>query len=403
MKNIMEWVMATDARKEWIMWLQGTAGAGKSAISQSIAELCAQLGIPIASFFFFRTDPTRNNIRPLVATLAYQLARIVPPAREIITQAIDNDPLVFEQSVEHQLDLLVLGPLRQLGQLSGSKLHEHPSPMLIVIDGLDECDDRRAQSDLVRVLATISSKNDAPVLFLIASRPEPHLTMAFRSKNIANILNWLPLDHKYLPENDILIFLNDKFAEIKDTHPLNHTLDPTWPPISLVKSIVAKSSGQFIYAAVVINYVASARGHPGQRLEVCCGLRPANSDSPFAQLDTLYCHILSNVQDKLAAQRALALSLYDTRNIRTINSIFGYARGTVESWLADLTAVISCDKEVVNYLHASFGDFLCDPARSGEYFIDGSMWCAEFAVKRFQCKLNNYMGEYSAFAAIRDC
>ncbi len=48
-----------------IMWLNGAAGAGKSAIGRSIVERCISLGIPITRLFFFRTDPTRNNFEAL--------------------------------------------------------------------------------------------------------------------------------------------------------------------------------------------------------------------------------------------------------------------------------------------------------------------------------------------------
>ncbi|KAF8966225.1 hypothetical protein BDZ97DRAFT_1658024, partial [Flammula alnicola] len=74
LKKIMEWIQNSEDRDAWIMWLHGAAGAGKSAIAQSIAELCIKSKLSIASFFFFRTDSTRNSIQPLIATLAYQLA-----------------------------------------------------------------------------------------------------------------------------------------------------------------------------------------------------------------------------------------------------------------------------------------------------------------------------------------
>ena len=62
----------------FIMWLYGAAGAGKSAIAQTIAELCEEYKILLASFFFFRADSLRSNSKQLVATIAHQIATVIP-------------------------------------------------------------------------------------------------------------------------------------------------------------------------------------------------------------------------------------------------------------------------------------------------------------------------------------
>ncbi len=100
---------------------------------------------------------------------------------------------------------------------------------------------------------------------------------------------------KYLPDVDILRFLKDKFVEIKETHPLADMIDPRWPAEQDIHKLVAKSSGQFIYASVVIKFLSSPSQHPAQRLEIVQGLQPAGNDTPFAQLDALYRHIFSTV------------------------------------------------------------------------------------------------------------
>ena len=99
-------------RTLWIIWLNGAAGAGKSAIAQSIAELCIAHGILVASFFFNRSDPNRNNISRIVATLSYQLTVLLPKIKDIIVDVIESDPLIFEQSFDSQLEKLIITPLR---------------------------------------------------------------------------------------------------------------------------------------------------------------------------------------------------------------------------------------------------------------------------------------------------
>ena len=57
--------------------------------------MCVKRKFAVISFFFFRTDPTRNNAKYLIGTLAYQLCKIVPGAKEFVVKAIDDDPLIF--------------------------------------------------------------------------------------------------------------------------------------------------------------------------------------------------------------------------------------------------------------------------------------------------------------------
>ena len=54
-----------------LLWMQGPAGAGKSAIQQTIAERAASERILAASFFFSHEDPERDNPGKLIPTLAY--------------------------------------------------------------------------------------------------------------------------------------------------------------------------------------------------------------------------------------------------------------------------------------------------------------------------------------------
>ncbi|KAF8171692.1 hypothetical protein BJ912DRAFT_820821, partial [Pholiota molesta] len=85
---------------------------------------------------------------------------------------------------------------------------------------------------------------------------------------------------------DIRRFLVDKFGEIKQNHRLKHYLPINWPPASSLEEIVDKSSGQFIFASVVINYLSSPRSNPARQLEVIRGirLRDPSSQNPFAHL-----------------------------------------------------------------------------------------------------------------------
>ncbi len=97
--------------------------------------------------------------------------------------------------------------------------------------------------------------------------------MEFRSSQIPKTTRSLPLDDHYLPDHDIRLFLADIFRSVKETHPSNGLLDADWPTPTLIEETVIKSSGQCIYAAVIMKFISSSHLHPPQQLNIIRGLR----------------------------------------------------------------------------------------------------------------------------------
>ncbi|KIL57337.1 hypothetical protein M378DRAFT_61067, partial [Amanita muscaria Koide BX008] len=58
--NKMGTWMDDPSAPERILWLHGPAGVGKSAIAQTISNSYDQDKV-VATFFFFRSDPIRND------------------------------------------------------------------------------------------------------------------------------------------------------------------------------------------------------------------------------------------------------------------------------------------------------------------------------------------------------
>jgi hypothetical protein len=365
LQSVFHWIIR---HNQWLLWLNGAAGAGKSAIMQTIAEHCVLAAIAIGSFFFARTDFTRNKIAPLVATLVYQLIQAIPETSDDIILTIERNPLIFEQSLESQLHYLLIQPLL--------RLPTHLRRLFVVfIDGLDECDDCAHQSNLIKVLGNISSGRNIPIVFLIASRREPQIEAEFRQDQVADNVKTIPLDD-IQASDDIRRYLNAKFDEIKASHLRSEFLDPNWPSSVVVEQIVEKSSGQFIYASVVIGYISLPHAHPANQLDIINGIRPQNpSENPFADLDALYQHIFSRVKRLDTVQNVLALHLMNFGfPIYVLESLFRLAAGELEVLFADLNALVRCSagnpKVGMKILHASLPDFLLDESRSGDYYIN---------------------------------
>ncbi|KAF8990207.1 hypothetical protein BDQ17DRAFT_1219392, partial [Cyathus striatus] len=106
--NIMSWVDSKDP-KERIMWLRGPTGAGKTTITQTVADICDKKNKLMSSFFFSRTAG-RDDRHMLIPTITSQMLISVPAAKEFVAAQLKRDPTLLTYSMEIQLQKLVIGP-----------------------------------------------------------------------------------------------------------------------------------------------------------------------------------------------------------------------------------------------------------------------------------------------------
>ncbi|KAF9555987.1 hypothetical protein CPC08DRAFT_711537 [Agrocybe pediades] len=401
---IMRWIFKLGVEDENIqaskqfMWLNGAAGCGKSAIAQSTIESCLGRGQLLGSFFFSKSDSTRNHAGSLVATLAYQLYCAFPETdvQTEILSAIKKDPLIFKKTLQQQFTSLIVQPL--MTHFSKDQSTQHRVPFLIVIDGLDECIDCTAQKAILTGFAESVRNSNLYIPIFVASRPEHDIKLSFSSKYLEDMHTGLSLDLEdgRDTDSDMRLYLFDRFGQIKDDFNKRTTgrkLDQDWPEDKVIETLVRKSSRQFIYAATVIRYVESTRHRPDHCLDVVLNIRAVNGDHPFAELDALYATILESALETEKVLHVLSLHFMPRGSdicCSIIEKLLSYDEGAVEAIFSDMGALvqISKDRDVfahghVRYdpedspsfllvLHASLRDFLYDVARSKQFHINKS-------------------------------
>ncbi|KAF9552546.1 hypothetical protein CPC08DRAFT_269253 [Agrocybe pediades] len=370
-ENIRDWTLGTDdeLREKPIFWLKGAAGAGKSAIARSVAERCTDEGLLLGAFFFGAADTTRNHVGQLVATLAYQISLVLPEFRDTVAAFIEDNPLIFGRSISTQFTSLIIRPLWRV--LTNHTATLTTIPCLIIIDGLDECSPVNSQRDLLLTLQEVTNMTNL-IRFLVCSRPESHLNNTFTMSHMVPILYKVFLSNDYSAWEDIELYLEDKFKQIREGHSFRHMLPDPWPTPETVDTLVDKSSGQFIYAATVVRYVESPRHRPDQRLNAIFNLRPPFKDLPFTELDALYRLIISKAEDLPIVLDILAFTALYSPLVwpRDMEVIFQLEEGTVEVLLADLHSVVKISDSNVRFLHKSLADFLSEPQRAGDLYRD---------------------------------
>jgi hypothetical protein len=256
-----------------IVWLHGPAGAGKSAIAQTLAESCALENTLAASFFFTRGGDRRGTVRYFITTIAYLLAQAHAEWYDAIGKAVAKYPEIISQSLEQQLQKLVIEPLKSTAS-SGSSANEEQLtphlPFLIVIDGLDECENDKDQCALLNYISEIVHTHHLPFTFLIASRPEPHIRHHFEHHTVlSTISHSLFLEESY---EDIETFLRDGFHQVRQGYHQNTMviIDETWPSNNDILLLVDRSSGYFIYASTVLKFIDDPDTWPPDQLALVC-------------------------------------------------------------------------------------------------------------------------------------
>ena len=362
--------------------MYGPAGAGKSAIAHTIAEMCYIAGILAASFFFARSVSGRNEKTFLITTIVSQLIAAIPEMREHVVNALHKDHSLLSRSLETQLEALIVKPLEVARSRANARDADflQSRPKLIILDGLDECEDYRS---VLQVIQAAANQHNLPFSFLIASRPEQKIREAFDESTMGLLTVRLVLDNKYLPDEDIRTFLTSRFRDIKQQHPSRTSL-LSWPPEDDIERLVQKSSGQFIYASTVIKFIDSHRHWPPDKLNIIFGILPRGKTTPFAEIDALYSLILTAASenaekflDIFTVLLFLRTSHFDwKRTVPFLESFLSYRTGEVFMVLSDLHSIISVpspDQQniALEFFHASLGDFLTDHSRCDDaFFLD---------------------------------
>ncbi|KAF5321277.1 hypothetical protein D9619_000214 [Psilocybe cf. subviscida] len=362
-----------------VTWMYGPAGAGKSAIAQTISEKLHAKGRLTASFFFSRASNSkgRGDETALIATLAYQLSLNIPATKVHIAAAVRDNQIIFDLSLEDQVQTLIVGPLKVA-------YHECPGiqgPMVIVLDGLDECRKinsahRRVVSALIKMIRLIPHPTHK---LLITSRPEHGIVAIFKGfeRVDSDPIRRMELNNSWNPDEDIWTFLSASFADIRLTHPYfeSHPSDNTWPSDADIDALVARSSGQFIYASVVIKYIKSEDYYnPAARLEVILQLEN-NNDRPYAELDALYGHIFSQIRDVekvltvLSLERMHSQYAFSAYLVLILSEFIGVRIEEIKFWLRPLVSLLVWEKDAIRYMHASLPDFLLNPSRSNIFCV----------------------------------
>jgi hypothetical protein len=236
-----------------------------------------------------------------------------------------------------------------------------------VIDAVDECTNLQLVSSLIQLFLT--SASTIPLKIFIASRDEPPIRHAFTSLPNLRTAFYLHEADKDVVRDDIQRYLETSLAKIKENH--GDTSD-TWPQLFQISELLDRSGTLFIYAATAIRYISQGSPHYKSRLSdmVNRDIKPSNLQTK--DIDGLYGDILEQAckfeeEKEVIPMRQLLSMIVFLRNPLPINAISSLSEiPNAHLFLSPLTSVIHVptnEEAAVTLFHASFPDFVTDPAR----------------------------------------
>jgi len=369
LEDVIAWIKYLKP-KFALMWMKGAAGAGKSAIARTIAKRVAEQDLLLASFFCLRSNDRRSDASLVIPTLVDQIITHIPSVRPIVEAAFLADPHLLTKSMEIRASRLIIEPLASIKPALRQSL-----PRVIVIDGLDEIKGADGQRDILRTITFLIDNLPFPIHFFITSRPEHQIQECF-THFMGNRWSVVSLDDSFHPDRDIVIYYKDHFSSIVVAFP-SFKLGTDWPGEAVRRVLVAKGSGQFIFAAIVIRFVGntSIALSPQKRLDMILENVSSEKLKPLELLDLVYVTVFRAVpeeelEDVLQLVGVVLLPIKFTKSPRVLDAVLCLEPGTTENRLRYLHSVLkvpSSPDEAVAPLHATLGDFVFNHHRSQSF------------------------------------
>ncbi|RXW19144.1 hypothetical protein EST38_g6720 [Candolleomyces aberdarensis] len=225
-ENSVEWISSS---KDLVLCIHGPAGVGKSTLVGHLSEELRSAGQLAASAFLGAFSPDTSGPETIIKTLAHEIGSIHPRAIPKIVEAINQ---CHATSLENQLEGYILKPLRLLN---------HPEPLVIIVDAIDEW---RDHPPFIEALAHLNSET-AVVKFIITSRLDPHTS---RLRGIERISS-----HSYplrpVPQEVVKDYFNHHFESIDWDHRRK-------PSDRQVDQLAGMSGGLLVWGATVCSLLS---------------------------------------------------------------------------------------------------------------------------------------------------
>jgi len=362
LKEIIGWAEDASTDSPPVYWLTGQAGSGKTSIAYTITQHFDKIDrakgperhtVLGGDFLCSRQfEETKRRVY-IIPTLVHQLARKSRSFANALHSTGNFDSI---DKLSYQMEDLLVGPWHQSDNARRTEI----PPYLIVVDALDEIEDRGGYNFLRELLDEVNSRKLRGLKFLVTSRTDPDLVElcdSFASKAVCR-LQEVPTEEV---ESDIRTYLHVKLPALMSEAEL--------------VDVAKRAGGLFIYAATVVRYLT-----PRHKITLAeqrtlmkkLFSQSFASSSAHSHVDGLYKHVLqqafSGLDGEILDSRLRILHTFLCTVERTPASVaadlLSQPPEVAEAVLSELYAVLYAKDGQILWYHASFPDFIFSETRS---------------------------------------
>ncbi|KAG8968515.1 hypothetical protein FRC03_007166 [Tulasnella sp. 419] len=381
LKEVFAWIDSSD-NKEKIYWLHGLAGTGKSTVANTVASRLAQQDRLGASFFFSRDVEERRDPLRVLPSIARQFAEFSPEYKGHLVKSLDGRKDAGKSALPIQMERLFVIPLRSMGA--------QQTPLIVVMDALDECDNNQLVTTLLRLLSEFILTNpEINLKIFITSRPEPHIEAAFRRGSANQVSKPFVLHdiERSIVQADIKVYLRYELEKVARAYKISKQ----WPSNRELNELVERAGGLFIAASTSIKFIADPRERqPERRLQALLSEKRAPGQAPYKDLDQVYYRVLGAVvqgrkdpNDELCVRFrdvvGTIITVLDPLPPRALQHLLGCNIDVITSTVVPLRSVIivpsnaESDTDQLRVFHLSFPNFLTERCTDPRFIIDSML------------------------------
>jgi len=381
LSEIENWARTTDLNVPRVLWINGAAGTGKSAIAHTIA-IKFDRNNELGSFVCFdRTYLAERRHEKIFSTFARDLASHHPGFKRGLAHVIrERNWLKRTPDAIQQWEHLLVKPLAQLST---------GYPILLVIDALDESGNAQSRSHLLSILSHRAGELPSNFRILLTSRPEDDISHALRGS-----VHVISMDMNDIPkssiDHDILAYISTRLAHIDNIFFDDHRLH----------TLVDQSERLFQWAFVACEFI-QCHGRFSSPVERFSKLTHSQTAGSLMNLDTLYATVLQEIcagndeddmqifqsvmgqilalSEPLPLAGLMTMRKHFLSGLINANHIF-----SVVKHMGSLLSGITNHSVPIQPLHSSFYDYLTDCSRSKKFYIDTSLHRYDLALSALQ-------------------
>ena len=375
-QDISQWIESNGSN---VCLLLGAAGTGKSAIAATLAKKYRALD-NLGCYLIFRKG--KSEPETVLRSITYNLAKYDQEIAKTIRGSLRKYGNLESASLEAEFSTLLKDPLH----ISARRCE---SPILVIIDGLDECGTHESRENLMRVLRDGLPELPHIFRFLITARPDEDIFSLTSLPGFHHVM----LDRRSKESKlDVSTYIKHNFERVAKEPNWEIPDDFSWD--ESIRTLIDAADGLFIWAAAAVKLVEKEKHDRFIRFQALV------EDVKSLHLDDLYMTLLEDALDWNEDNSSLFKSVFylifhhnTPLSDQDISDLLGVEIDRISGLLSRFRSLIVYEKgKPIGVYHNSFYYYITS-CNGMPWYIDIEALNVYLSKKTVKQKINQYLSK----------